>query len=292
MVILDFSTSLLSVICLILIGRMNAVAVILITMILLYGIQGAYQPSVYASIPILESKDNIMQANAVINIVSSLASLAGPVAGGMIFSFSGILPILQTAACCFVLSAVMEIFIHIPFKHQSCTDSVFRIAYDDMRQSFDFVVKDKPAVLKTCIVFALINLILSSCIMIGMPIIVNNRLGFESSVASRMYGYIGAAEGIGSIIGGLSAGKFGNRAKCDILPKLLFFCGLTLAPIAIVLAAPVTPMTAYWVMFVSIMIMMVLATFASIQINAYLQMITPDDIIGKVISFVSCICML
>ena len=73
---------------------MDVVALIFTALFLLYGIQGAYQPAVQASIPALLSHEYIMKGNAVINLVSSFSGLLGPVIGGTLFSFFGIRPIL------------------------------------------------------------------------------------------------------------------------------------------------------------------------------------------------------
>ena len=60
-----------------------------------------------------------MQANAVINMVGTLSGLFGPVIGGILFGSFGIKPILALSIICFLASAVMEIFIHIPYKKTS-----------------------------------------------------------------------------------------------------------------------------------------------------------------------------
>ena len=49
-----------------------------------------------------------MPANAAVNMVSSLASLVGPVLGGVLYSWNGLRPILYVSCACFVFSAVME----------------------------------------------------------------------------------------------------------------------------------------------------------------------------------------
>ena len=60
MVILDFMTAVLVLFILLLLGKMDIVALIFIALFLLYGIQGAYQPAVQASIPALLSHEHIM----------------------------------------------------------------------------------------------------------------------------------------------------------------------------------------------------------------------------------------
>lgn len=53
MVVLDFTTALLVLAIILLLGKMNLVALLLCALFILYGINGAYQPAVQASIPIL-----------------------------------------------------------------------------------------------------------------------------------------------------------------------------------------------------------------------------------------------
>ena len=118
MVALDFTTAGLILAFMVLQGKVNLVFLLALTLMLLYGIAGAYQPAVQASIPALVQPEEFMRANAVINVVSSFASLLGPVLGGVLYSLYGLLPILEVGLVCFVLSAVMGIFIIIPFEKQ------------------------------------------------------------------------------------------------------------------------------------------------------------------------------
>ena len=79
MVILDFFTAAVIIVFSLLMNGANLILLLTVTLMFLYGIAGAYQPSVQASIPALTSPDNFMAANSVINTISSFASLIGPV---------------------------------------------------------------------------------------------------------------------------------------------------------------------------------------------------------------------
>ena len=114
MVVLDFSAAALIALFALALGRMPLVPLLMAVLLLLYGIQGAYQPAVQASIPLLAAPEQLMPANAAVNMVSSLASLVGPVLGGVLYSWNGLRPILYVSCACFVFSAVMETFIRIP----------------------------------------------------------------------------------------------------------------------------------------------------------------------------------
>lgn len=119
MVLLDFFTAALTIACSLLLGGVDLVLLLTVTLMLLYGIAGAYQPAVQASIPALVSQEQFMPANSVTNMVASFAALTGPVLGGVLYSACGIHAVLRLCAACFAASAVMEIFIHIPFVPQS-----------------------------------------------------------------------------------------------------------------------------------------------------------------------------
>jgi len=126
MVILDFSTGILIILFYLLVGKIDIVPLMAVTMIILFGIQVAYQPAVKASVPALVETEHIMQANSIVDVINSLASMAGPVVGGILFSIFGLTPILYVAIFCFFASAIMGIFIQIP------------------KESFGFMFKEQP----------------------------------------------------------------------------------------------------------------------------------------------------
>ena len=111
MVLLDFFTAAVIMAFSLLRGGENLILLMTVTLMLLYGIAGAYQPSVQASVPVLVSQEHLMEANSVINTNSAFASLIGPVLGGILYSTYGLTPVLWVCMVCFFFSAVMELFI-------------------------------------------------------------------------------------------------------------------------------------------------------------------------------------
>lgn len=291
MVILDFSTAVLVLCILMLLGKMDIVALIFTALFLLYGIQGAYQPAVQASIPALLSREYIMQGNAVINLVSSFSGLLGPVIGGTLFGFFGIHPILYVSLLCFLLSAVMEIFIRIPFEKKEGQGNIFSIGLADLKESFSYMKHEQPLIMQFSLAVAAINMILSALMIIGMPVIVTQLLAFDSETANRLYGYAEGIMAAGSLCGGMGAGVLAGKMKAEKGYLLLFYDALTLIPIGLALMLSVPSIISYGILMVSCFVMMSLATLFSIQIMSYLQMIVSSDLIGKVISCAMCIGM-
>lgn len=286
MVFLDFFTSGLTVLFLLLYGKVSITGMVLVTLFLLYGISGAYQPSVQASIPVLVESEHIMPANAVINMVSSLSGLLGPALGGTAYSLWGIYPVLSIAAGCFFLSAVMEIFIKIPYERKQSTESILRQTKDDLCESIAYIGQKKPELAKLTLCCAGVNLVMSALMIIGLPVIVMNILDFSKSEASRLYGYMEAILAIGGLVGGIGAGVFGRKLKVNGSWKLLLASGMLLIPMGVVLMIECPAYLAYGVLAAAGLVIMSLSAICTIQIMSYIQMTVPHHMVGKVIAWI------
>lgn len=291
MVFLDFLTASITCISILLMGRVNLVILILICLILLYSIQGIYQPTVQASIPFLVSSNDIIQANASINLVASLANLIGPVIGGILFGFWGIIPILYISGLCFFAAAIMEMFINIPSVKKHEDNKFLCSILTDMKDSFTFMIHHRPEILKMSFIISIFNLILSACAMIGLPIVITQNLGLSLETANRLYGYVEGAMGAGSLIGGILAGVLAKNIKIRYANLLIIICSLTFLPIAVALSSSLPVITTYVIITASSFFMMMLASFFSIQLMSCLQILTPNELLGKVISCAMCIVM-
>lgn len=284
MVILDFTTSIVTLIFTLLLGHMNLVVLSIVTLIILYGIQGTYSPAVQASIPSLVGVDSIMPANAIVNLVSAFAQLVGPVAGGALYAGFGIRPVLLISIACFVASAVMEIFINIPFKKLAMEKGVVQTAADDLKESFHYISHKQPKLLQMSLIFSLINLVVASLIIIGMPIVIKQSLGFSQKTGNLLYGYAMAGLALGGLTGGLIAGTVGRKFNAEKLHYVLYICCVALIPIGLVLGLKANSMLAYTVIVICCFVMMLCASIFTIQMMGYLQIISPSNLVGKIIS--------
>ena len=209
MVALDFSTAGLMLAFTLLLGQTPLVPLMVACLMLLYGIAGAYQPAVQASIPLLAGETQLTSANAVINMVSTLSGLLGPVIGGVLFSAFGIRPILWVSIACFTLSAVMELFIHIPHQPQTPSGTMLSIVRQDLRDGWHFIQRDRPVLLSVVIVLSLFNLVLSAALIVGIPVAVVQVLG----MSDLRLGIAQAAMGLGGLLGGVVTALLGERLK-------------------------------------------------------------------------------
>lgn len=73
-----------------------------------------YGPAVTSSIPQIVEEDKLTSANGIINQVGSVVNFAGPILAGVLYGLLGIKVIVIINAVSFFVSAVMEMFLHIP----------------------------------------------------------------------------------------------------------------------------------------------------------------------------------
>ncbi len=287
MVILDFITAALLLGFILVIGQLSLVPLVSAVLMILYGIQGLYTPAVQASLPLLAQPDRLVQANAVVNLVTSLSGLLGPIIGGVLFGLYGLWPILIVSFVCFLFAAIMELFIVIPHHPQPGKGSILQIARKDMAVSLRFISREQPILLKIVLLVFFFNLFMSSLLIIGLPVIMTQILG----LSNQLYGISQGLLAAGGILGGITGSILGSKLKIQTVYLLLFLCAAGLVPISLVLLLGVAPFISYIIISITSLILMACATLSTIQFLTFVQMQTPQEIVGKVISFLMAICL-
>ncbi len=291
MVILDFFTAAVILAFSLLMNEGNLILLLTVTLMLLYGIAGAYQPSVQASIPALTSQDNFMAANSVINTVSSFSSLTGPVLGGILYSAYGLKPVLWACLLCFVISAVMEIFIKIPFQKQVSEGGILKTAKNDFTESIRFIRKEKPVIGKAVLVVCGVNLFLSAMIIVALPYLITEVLELEASQANRLYGFAQGALAAGGLTGGIGAGIFADKLAIHKSGNLIIACAACVFPVSASLILFSSAIINYMVLTICCFVIMVFSTLFAVQMMSFIQTETPQNLIGKVIAVVLTVSM-
>ncbi len=291
MVTLDFFTAAVILIFSLCMDGGNLAVPVTVTMMILYGIAGAYQPSVQASIPALVGQEHFMAANSVINTVSSFSSLTGPVIGGILYSAYGIKPVLKVCIVCFVLSAVMEIFIHIPFQRQEAGGSIWRTVKTDFGESIRFIRKEKPVIGRVLLAVCGINLFLSSMIIVALPYLITEVLNLGTAQANRLYGFAEGALAAGGLLGGIGAGVFAGRLEVRKAGNLVVSSAACVFPMGVSLALSSSGMVNYIVITACCFAVMVFSTVFTVEMLSFIQTETPQNMIGKVIAVILAVSM-
>ncbi len=291
MVTLDFFTAGVITVFSLLMGMADLVLLTTVVLMLLYGISGAYQPSVQASIPVLVTPKHSMAANSVVNTISSFASLMGPVLGGILYSTYGLKPVLRVCTACFVLSAVMEIFIKIPFTAPQSGGGIWQMVKGDFAESLRFIRKEKPVIGKVLLVVCGINLFLSSMLMVGLPYMVTEVLYLDGALANKLYGFAEGALAAGGLAGGISAGVFAKKLSIQKAGNLIIASAVSVFPAGLALLVFSSGMLNYIILTVCCFCIMLFSTVFAVQMLSFFQTETPQSLVGKVIAVILAVSM-
>ena len=287
MVGLDFCTAVLILIFYLTLGKLPTVPLFIIVLMLLYGISGTYQPSVQASIPLLVSSEKLMAGNAVINQVNTLSGLLGPVIGGIMFGMWGIHPILVLSIVCFTFSAVMEIFIHIPHEKRIRESGILTVVGNDLKESYQFVKTEKPIFFSVVFLISIFNLILSSVMIVGTPILITQVL----KMSDTMYGFTQGALALGGLCGGILTAAIAEKLKLKNSYILLLVCAASVALMGISLMFHIPAILSYWVITLMSFAAMGASTLFVVQIYTMVQEQTPPQLVGKIMAALISIAM-
>lgn len=274
-VFLDLCTALITMGFYLSLGRLPLAPVTAAALMLLYGISGAYEPAVQASIPLLVKSDRLMGGNAVISAVNTLANLLGSVIGGLLFGLFGLNPILICCALCFAASALMELFIHIPYHRQENASGIWATVREDLRESFHFLRAEMPVFLQILGLLAAFNLVLSAAMVVGIPIIVIEVLQMPDA-------FLGLAQG-GMGLGGLLGGMLGKiRPGQSYIFLLICSAGVLVMGLALVPAFPAG--LSFWVLTAVCTTAMAAATMFTVSMFTLVQQQCPEHLLGKVMA--------
>lgn len=284
MVIFDFlSSAIVLALMLSLFYGNNSVFFIGVIMTLLSVISTMYQPAVQASIPVLADEDNLIKANGIVSGVSALTGIIGPILGGLLYGLIGLEAIVIVSCSAFFLSAVMEIFIQIPFIKKSYSGHIVTAIFVDIKEGLGYILNKNRFVLKIMFIAAGINLFLSPMILVGVPYIVKVVMGADST----LFGVTQGAISFSTILAAIGIGVIGKKLRIDNLYLWFVACGLLFIPMALSVSLFGSNL-GFWIPFiiftVSAMLILFATTIASIFITTIIQKETPNELLGKVMA--------
>lgn len=288
MVIFDFMSSIIifAFIC-ILSTLNNSIILIGVIMVLLSIISSMYQPTVQASIPLVVNEKDLEQANGIVNGIGSLSSMFAPILGGLLYGLIGIKMLLIISCIAFFLSAVMEMFIHIPFDKREVNGSIVSTIVGDMKEGFSYVLK-QSYISKAMILAASLNLFLTPFLLVGIQYIL--RITMHSS--NNMYGIgIGIIE-FSSVLGALSIGLFAKKMKMSTLYRWLMLISILMIPMAISISPSMLRLGYYpsfILLFICVIPIAMSMTIITVFVLTIVQKQTPNELLGKVMATITAV---
>lgn len=285
MVIYDFSSSFV-IFCLFLLMSEGKPSVVMIgaVMVLLSIISTMYTPAVNASVPLLVAENKIESANGIVTAVQALSDVVAPILGGILYKLIGVNALIILSCIAFFLSAVMEIFIRIPFTKRVQEWNIARTIIKDMKEGFQYVVRES-FILTAMILAGILNLILSPLLFVGAPIILRETM----QSTDTMYGLGLGLVSFAAVLGALTVGFFTKRIRMNTLHRWLIAISLLLLPIAIAVM-PFMLKLGYYPSFILFMLgilpIAVILILLDIFVISNVQKKTPNKNLGKIMAII------
>ncbi len=280
MVTLDFLTAGLLV-AVALIGFDGSVVLVIgATKFLLAIIQSMYAPSVSASLVYLVEPTYLVRANAITSQINSISRILGPILAGFLYSLADIHVILWIGGGIFFVCALLECFMQIPKVSRSVMEGVQKASYT-LKESVGFLVKENRYLFLFLCCVALAGLAINSIITIGLPFIVNLHL----ALPSQYYGICNAVAGIGSLVAGMLLFVCPHKLSFQKSGLLYLGAGGSLLLMGISLYL-LTGLSVFVALCVTVFLLMVVNGVIYILMYAFIQKITPPNMLGKLMSCV------
>ena len=265
----------------------NALVVISILLVAL-SVLGAFEtPTVQACIPQMQTGDNIIRGNAVVNQVASVSYLTAPMLGGIAYAAVGLKPVMYTSVICFFITVLFECFIKLDYQPGSNNGAYLSVIKDDFVSSIRFITLEQRNILKMLSFAALSRFFVMGVTLVGLPYIVRTILGLDA----KYYGGAESMLAVATILGSIAAGLLTGKMKIRRLSVTLAAIGICMLPAGAVFLFPAAAVVKYAVNVVSFCGMQIAISIFSIFAVSIIQQNTPNHMIGKVMAYTSAITM-
>lgn len=244
--------------------------------------------STQAMVPELVSKDDLMRANSTIASVNSVAMIAGPALGGIIFGLSGIKVVFLLNGISFILSAISEMFIKYVSTTKSEEKLSVAVVMEDFKEGFSFIRCNK-LLLGVLVFFAATNLLINPAFTVIIPFAYREVIGFSD----QLIGVLRSTFIIGFLVGNLAlASIFAKKSSKKLIKIGLFgmvafnaLFTITLFPSSIVYFGGASKLL-FIVFSIEFIIMGICNVLFNIPLQTNLQKLIPNKLRSRVMSVV------
>lgn len=252
-------------------------------LLVILSVLGAFEsPTVQACVPQMVEESQLLRGNALVNQVSSLASLVTPFLGSLLYTAVGLSPIFLGTAVCFFLTAALECFLRLGKQPARPKESLGAILKGDLAQGACFLLREEPGIVKLLLLAALASFFAAGTAVVGFPYLVRTVLG----LSAELYGAAESALGVAAILGGVCVAALGERLRLRSLAWVLGGIGLCLLPCGAAFLVPASALARYAVLLGMFFLLQLGCSLFSTCAISLIQARTPERLMGKVMSCV------
>jgi MFS family permease len=263
----------------------NPSLIVIGAVMMLLGLTSAFDtPAVQASVPLLVPEERLEQAIGITQSVNSLSGTIAPIIGGLLYEFFGVSVLMVASCIAFFVAAAIEACVNIPHTKRARRASLLRSIGRETMEGLRFL-KHTKIIQSMAIITVLINLFLSAYFLVMVPLILKQTL----HAGGLLYGIgLGIME-LGVIAGSLSIGLFMKRLHVNTLYRWFVLMGVIMVPMSLMVLPRIAQFqyVSFILYFALLFLVLVICGFTNIFFLSYIQRITPDAMMGKVMATVS-----
>lgn len=240
--------------------------------------------SIEAAKPNMISENRIMRINSISKVIDSMATVLGPMVGGILFAVVDIKVFILFNGLSFVFSGISEAFIDFEFNLKETKEEKVELSFvSDINEGFRYMM-EKHDIVNLFVIFIFVNFSIALSISVPLPFIINNVL----SLGAKYFGIIQSAFPFGLIIGAIFVKKvnelFSYNRLLSLMNWILAICiamiGLPVMPLSII-KSPVVLLIYYCIVM---SIVGIAISFIDIPLLFILQNSISDEYRGRVLS--------
>jgi MFS family permease len=230
-----------------------------------------FDASQFAAIPSLVSEKDLVTANGRIQASFAGAQIAGPLLAGLLVSMLPLSGVVLVDASTFVVSAISLVMIKKGFNLVERDTQTPSSLWSDVMEGLRYVMRN-PVLRDISLMMALANLV-AATIYSQVILFADVQLNASRSQTAFIY----ATGALGMMLFGLMAGRirkhfsFSTVAKWALIVESCLFVVFAL-------------MTNVWIAMIVFGLMQGLSVLFNVQTSSLRQLITPNQILGRVMS--------
>jgi MFS family permease len=250
-------------------------------------------PAMSVTVPSIVKREDLIKANSIMSLVTSICILISPVIAGILFSFYGLFIILIINFLSFIVASLIDSFINIPLISKELVKFNVKNLFEDFNEGFKFI-KSRKIMVVLMLVALFSNIIVDSIITVGVPYISKQVL----LISDFQYGMLQSIALSSLIFGPIICGTLCKKFPLmKVLYMALTIVAISIGSMVVIFSNEFLKMfkgtlAPYIGIIIILFIINLMILICSIILRTVLQHLTPINILGRVGALLESISMI
>lgn len=278
---MDISYAILTVVLVGVLKLSQPIVPIGIVLVILGLISAFETPVVQSTLPLICEKATIPQASGAVSSIGIIGNIIAPILGAVFYDFSAVSKVFYISLFFYLLGIICEGLLQLRSNNKSVYQgNLLEVLKYDTSEVLRYL-KNRSILIKVCLITFILNFMMTSFIQVLVPYLARVQMG----ISNRQFGVMNTIFAFGGLLGAMSYSVFGKKIVKVSLATLLY--GVALLFFCLVIPYYYLKETglAFGIMLVLVAVILAVVTTVSIQLMVYVQLVTDQKLLGRVMSF-------